>query len=221
MGKRTGELQPLTKGGPPRLDLSGKRFGRLVALSPVGRDMKRQTVWAARCDCGAQTEVTGSSMKNGHTRSCGCLEAETKPPAAPRTHGMTRSTTYYVYQGMLQRCYNDKAPSFARYGGRGITVCDRWRESFEAFLADMGVRPAGKTLDRYPDQAGNYSPENCRWATAREQRLNQSNVRLIEHAGRTMCIADWAKAKGIHEDTLRLRLKRGWSVAVALGEAHP
>ena len=115
---------------------------------------------------------------------------------------------------MIRRCENPKAKNFPRYGGRGITVCERWRTSFEAFLSDMGSRPEGKTLDRI-DNEGNYEPSNCRWATASEQQRNMRSNQWVEFNGERMIVTDWARRLGISHGTLRHRLARGWSVELA------
>jgi hypothetical protein len=132
------------------------------------------------------------------------------------THGHTpsgrKSREYRSWDNMRQRCNNPKHHYFPKYGGRGVKVCDRWLHSFEAFLADMGPRPPGTTLDRFPDKNGNYEPANCRWATpAQQQRNTRYNV-IIEFQGRRMCLMDWSKELGVSFDTLHARFRYGWSV---------
>lgn len=126
-----------------------------------------------------------------------------------------RHPLYGTWQQMLQRCQNPKVDSFGRYGGRGISVCDRWKESFWNFVDDMGERPSAKhSIDRV-DNDGNYEPNNCRWATAREQARNTSRNTVLTHDGKTMCVCDWAKYLGISDRALSIRLKR-WPLAEAL-----
>jgi len=154
---------------PAFSDIAGRRFGRLVAVAPV--NVQGRYKWDCRCDCGALTTVDGRELRSGGTLSCGCLRRDTN-----RTHGCSQRTpTYRSWEHMLQRCFNPNEKHFADYGGRGITVCDRWRgtEGFANFLADMGERPPGKTVDRYPDNDGDYRPGNCRWATQKEQNANR------------------------------------------------
>jgi hypothetical protein len=137
---------------------------------------------------------------------------------ANRVHGMSRTPTYASWFQMWQRCRNKNSKDYPRWGGRGITVCDRW-QSFASFLADMGERPPGMTLDRYPDNGGNYEPGNCRWATASQQVQNSTSVTNLTYDGQTYCIAEWSRRIGIKEVTIGGRLKRGWSVERALQTA--
>lgn len=161
----------------------GERYGRLVAVDWKGRAKNYSHRWLCRCDCGGTTVSTEANLKGG-VQSCGCLSLERLAEVrgkANLTHGMSRgkkSPEYRCWTAMKTRCLNANNPSYQQYGARGITVCDRWRESFEAFFADMGVRPPGTSLDRWPDRGGNYEPGNCRWATPAEQARNTCRVKL-------------------------------------------
>jgi hypothetical protein len=164
---------------PAPADLTGQRFGRLTAAWPAGIQ-GRARVWLCFCDCGNFKSVGISALLYGRTRSCGCLLAEEASKRAKKAfykhgHGAKgkETLTYVSWQAMKSRCLCPSATSYAHYGGRGIKVCDRWLHSYENFLADMGERPEGKTLDRYPNPAGNYEPGNCRWATVQEQADNR------------------------------------------------
>lgn len=152
------------------LDLTGLRFGRLTVLRRHSL-LRGRVVWLCLCDCGREHPAASQNLVRGSTKSCGCYRRETSA-AKVTTHGQTRSPTFNSWMSMRQRCTNPSDPAWKYYGGRGIKVCARWG-SFANFLADMGERPAGKSLDRWPDNDGNYTPGNCRWATATEQRHNQ------------------------------------------------
>jgi hypothetical protein len=128
-----------------------------------------------------------------------------------------RGSEYTAWQNAIQRCEDPNNKSYPRYGGRGISFCPKWRTNFEAFLADIGARPSPKhTLDRYPDVNGNYEPGNVRWATQQEQQRNRSNNRMLEAFGRSRCVAEWADELGLPAHVIHLRLRRGWTVELAL-----
>lgn len=156
-------------------DMTGRRFSSLVVVAEHRESARVK--WVCQCDCGGQVIVQSADLKAGHTRSCGCLQREITigRNKAMASHGECDKTPEYrSWIGMKSRCFNPNNKKFRIYGGAGITVCDKWRNSFSAFLADMGRRPSLKhSLDRYPDPAGNYEPSNCRWATSLEQRHNR------------------------------------------------
>lgn len=154
-----------------------QRFGRLVVDS-VGKPADPRgggRFWICRCDCGGTVEVSRSKLLGGSTKSCGCLarEVSARTGRATVTHGMTRTPTYRSWCAMKARCLNVRHPKYRLYGGSGVFICQRWLDSFEDFVADVGERPDGLTLDRFPNPAGNYEPSNVRWATAKEQRNNR------------------------------------------------
>lgn len=187
---------------------SGQVFGRLEVVEYISSKAVR-----VRCQCGNEKTVQAARLRDGRTSSCGCLRAELLG-ARRRTHGMTEAPEFSTWMRMRQRCTDPRNISFKLYGGRGITVCDRWRESFEAFLADMGTRPEGASLDRI-DPNGNYEPANCRWATPTEQCNNKRRNIRITHDGRTLTVAEWARELGLKDATLRRRLRVGEPVEKA------
>jgi hypothetical protein len=143
-------------------------------------------------------------------------------PCGKRSHGMTKSGTFKVWAGIKHRCLNPNDPNFARYGGRGITVCSPWRESFEAFRADMGDPPAGGTIERIDNERG-YEPGNCRWATVKEQNRNRRDTRWVTLDGETASLAEWCERRALKYKTVHMRINGyGWSPAraLALGAGH-
>lgn len=197
------------------IDLTGMRFGR---LSVVRRQGKRsgQALWLCQCDCGNEKLVVGYTLRGGMTLSCGCLQKE-RASEAKTTHGKTRSSAYNTWQLMLYRCADERCRAFKDYGGRGITVCERWRK-FENFYADMGDPPNGKTLDREDNSRG-YSPDNCRWATAAEQAVNKRSNVFIEFKGERLCASHWAKRLGLSRRTITKRFAAGLSSEKCLAPA--
>lgn len=192
-----------------RADLSGKQFGRLTATDYAG-DRR----WNCLCDCGAIVSVDTYQLTKGRTRSCGCFRSELMRTLR-RKHGMSNGYEWHCYYGMLDRCYNQKSSGYKNYGGRGITVCDRWRESFENFLFDMGRRPDGCSIDR-ADVNGNYEPGNCTWATPYQQARNTTRTIRITLNGVEKCLADWASQAGIGYSTMYSRLRRGVPVELLM-----
>ena len=156
-------------------NLAGQRFGRLIVLEAESlSNLKRHIIWNCVCDCGKTKKTSGADLRNGHTKSCGCLHLDTVAELST-THGHTksknRSQTYGSWAAMLTRCSNKNAMNYKYYGGRGIIVCENWKK-FEIFLKDMGERPFGMSIDRI-DVNGNYEFNNCKWSTASEQAANK------------------------------------------------
>jgi hypothetical protein len=156
---------------PVALNLSKSTFGLLTAVEPVGRQ-NGKVVWKCYCACGGQTEATASNLRSGNSTNCGCVR-RLGLKQRNTTHGLGKPPEYNSWANMIQRCHNSDHPKFLYYGGRGISVCSAWRESFPAFLAHIGPRPSPRhSIDRFPDNNGNYEPGNVRWATQKEQIAN-------------------------------------------------
>jgi hypothetical protein len=169
--------------------------------------------WKCRCDCGGYLTVRAANLSSGNTNSCGCWKREFR--RANETHGMKGTRTYGIWNQMKQRCSNANVPNFHLYGGRGISVCNRWHQ-FENFYADMGPCPPGRSLERINND-GNYEPGNCRWATKKEQGRNKRNNRHLEHDGRTLTISEWSEVTKIPAYRISERINvLGWSVQDAL-----
>lgn len=184
-----------------------------MVLEYTGQKRWGNCLWLCQCDCGRQLTVLSNNLSRGYTKSCGCLRHNRL-----KTHGLSKSRTYAIWRAMRMRCANMKDASYPYYGARGIKVCERWR-SFENFLADMGKRPSPEySLDRYPDNDGNYEPGNVRWATQKEQSNNTRHNVWIEFNGERRTVRQWAKTMRINECTLHRRLRSGWSTEKALTE---
>lgn len=205
-------LEPIM---PKRIDLTGQTFNRLTVIGYAGPDTTGRATWHCRCACGGEKIAKAHELKRGNTASCGCLAQEQRQAAAQsRCHDYSRANwprERKAWEGMIRRCTDPTWPQWADYGGRGIAVCDRWRESFRAFADDMGRAPVGGSLDRI-DNALGYSPENCRWATRVEQANNRRTNRLLTWQGKTQNVSQWAAELGIPRATLYQRLHKGWSV---------
>lgn len=191
----------------------------MKVISLAGRDKFGNAVWNCLCECGARTLGIGHRLEGGHKRSCGCSRLEWIRDAK-RTHGQSRKGAknhreYLIWSHMKDRCYNKKNAAFKNYGGRGISICERWRNSFAAFLNDMGTCPVGLTLNRV-DNDGDYKPSNCNWTTYESQNRNRrDNVNL--KAGKiSKTITEWSRQIGLSRHAIRHRLSRGWSVKQAL-----
>lgn len=198
-------------------DLTGKRFGRLIVLKqiedyvvPSGRHHPQ---WLCSCDCGKENvKVLGTSLKNGHTRSCGCLREENLKTAST-THGDSYSKLYGVYKSIIDRCYNPNNKRFKDYGGRGITVCDEWKDSYISFkmwAMSSGYKD-GLSIDRENNDLG-YSPSNCRWATRIVQQNNMRRNHIVDYNGQSKTIAEWSRELNISYDKLWNVIKKGLTI---------
>jgi hypothetical protein len=194
-------MKPLFK----KSDLTGQRFGRLVVINFAGQDKRYNDKYLCQCDCGNQTTVYKHSLLAG-TKSCRCLAKEIST-----THGVSKTRIYNIWQSMKQRCLDKNCNTFGRYGGRGINVCDRWIESFDNFLKDMGQLPTpNHSIDRI-DNNGNYEPSNCRWATVEQQARNRRSNRRIFYKNQELILVEWCEKLAIPYKTTLGRILSGWN----------
>jgi hypothetical protein len=206
----------------------GEKFGKLIVIGfgPdrfYGKSKKRNQVLICQCECGNIEERVKRELR--HSKSCrSCsLEGDINPnfkhgyASGRRGEQKPESAEYRTWKVIKVRCYNKKFKQYKDYGGRGIRVCERWLCSFENFLADMGLKPSPQhSIDRYPDKDGNYSPENCRWATDKEQRRNRGSNVFLTYNNQTLCVTDWGRKLGVPHKTIRSRLRDGCTVKEAL-----
>lgn len=195
-----------------KINLLGKQFCRLLVIDEGDRDRFGKATWICLCDCGNLTVVASSNLITLTSKSCGCLKTESVKTQSLK-HGQNRlgktTTEYRAWQSMKARCTKSSSPDYHLYGGRGISVCGRWLNSFENFFADMGKKPSkSHSLDRYPDVNGNYDPKNCRWATQKEQQSNRRDNVIIDYKGVRMIKADWARFFNIYPSQLHDALKK-------------
>lgn len=202
-----------------RENLSGKTFGRLTAVEFI-ETRKGQSMWKCVCSCPNHTEVIVSAghLKSGHTTSCGCFKNEIVAAGTHKTHGHTGSRLHSIWFNMKKRCTNTNSDAYKNYGGRGISVCDKWMSDFKSFY-DWSLANGyddSLTIDRINND-GNYEPSNCRWVSRKVQNCNSRNNRYLTYNGITKTITDWAADLGIERRTITARLdKLGWSVEAAL-----
>lgn len=194
------------------VDMTGKKFGQLTVVK-FSHTKNKKAYWECTCDCGSTCVKSGQDVRRGHTKSCGCLIVD-KATAESTIHGMSGTPTYESWRCMLQRCYNPKTNRYKAYGARGITVCDEWK-TFAGFFNDMGLRPAGSSIDRI-NVNGNYCKENCRWATNEQQFANKTDNHYLTLNNETKTIAQWRDVTGLTRSTITGRLSNGWTIEQTL-----
>lgn len=207
------------------IDLTGRRFGRLVALEFVGRKNGR-TLWKCICDCGKESITAYSNLMSGNTKSCGCLEKANleyfqrhsyrrKSAGIDFSENLDKHPLYGLWSSMLTRCYNKNSAHYNSYGGRGIKVCDRWQPGnlgFEHFVNDMGARPSKMyTLDRINND-GDYCPENCRWATITQQANNKQKSVIIYYAGKRVYLKKLCQILGLNYSRVAHQIQKGFDI---------
>jgi hypothetical protein len=196
----------------------GNVYGRLTVISKSERKYFGSNRWVCLCSCGNITDVIGQQLRKGATTSCGCYAAElTSKRNKIHGHAVKNTATYLSWGAMKQRCSNKKNKRYSSYGGRGIKVCERWKNSFENFLFDMGERPDGWTLGR-KDNDGDYEPRNCRWESKEDQANNKTNNVFLELNGLRMTASQWSIELGISQNKITRRIRNGWSDEMALSK---
>lgn len=191
----------------PKRDIVGKKFGRLTVLQPIGRTNNGTIVYKCKCDCGNYHHASTNSLRQYVIKSCGCLKRDLIESKPFKTHGMTKTRIYKIYQDMIARCYKQNNTSYCRYGAIGVKVCDRWLESFENFYNDTkNGYDEHLTLDRYPNVKGNYSPDNFRWATYQQQSENKKNTIYLNIDGEVKTLMEWSRISGNNPRLIRYRI---------------
>ena len=200
------------------LDLIGEKYGRLTVLEKLPERRNGRVVWLCKCDCGNYDKVPTSELRSGKHLSCGCYQKE-RASQSNITHGQSGTRLYRIWCAMIKRCENESAGGYENYGGRGISVCDTWRGSFEAFR-DWSLSHGyseNLTIERN-NVDGDYCPQNCRWATRNEQMNNTRRTRHFAFNGEVHTLRKWSEITGIPFTRLKGRLQRGWLIEKALTE---
>lgn len=199
------------------IDLTGKVFGRLTVIERAGA-CHFGIMWKCNCTCGKSVDVVSANLNRGNTKSCGCLKIDLSRLCGKNIkHGESilgkSSTEYSSWSAMRRRCSFKNNPQYHNYGGRGISICERWLQSFQNFLEDVGRKPTpNHSLDRYPDNNGNYCPGNVRWATKKEQQNNKRTNRVLIYNGVSKTLKLWSEETGIKYKSLMYRINKGQSL---------
>lgn len=193
-------------------DLAGQTFGELTVIKQTSKNNHGEMLWLCKCSCGNERTATSNKLTHGYTMSCNACRYK-RIAEKNRQRGRKPTRLCGIYKHMLERCYNQKSAMYYRYGGRGITVCDEWKDSFISFRAWALENGYSEhlTIDRI-DNDGNYTPENCRWSTVEVQANNRSTNHYITYNGETDTMANWSKKTGINYGTLQTRVELGWPV---------
>ena len=191
-------------------EMIGTRFGKLVVVSFAGMNVHGKRIWNCKCDCGGATITPTGDLRSGKALACSCVRNK-KTARLKLKHGLWGTPEYRTWMLIKRRCCNKNCVEYPDYGGRGIRVCERWSDSFESFLEDMGKRPIGRYSIERVDVNGNYCPDNCVWMELKYQSRNTRKSRMYTHNGMTMCLMDWSEYLGICYQTLQARVHlRKW-----------
>jgi hypothetical protein len=204
------------------INLAGQKFGRLTVIKRAENNSFNRPRWICKCDCGNYSIVSSSHLKSNHTKSCGCLQKEIRILSNINNkngviHGKHNTRLYRIYENMKQRCYNSNNKDYKNYGGRGITVCDEWKNDFMNFYnwAMENDYRDDLTIDRINNN-GNYESNNCRWVTVKEQANNRRNNHFITYNGKTQSITKWSNELNLSKAMLYYRLNHNWNIEKAL-----
>lgn len=198
-----------------KIDLTGKRFGKLTVVGLAVDVPYKKKKWLCKCDCGNEAIVAGSNLQSGHTKNC--IECGRKTLAKSKTtHGRTHTKLYYIWHAMINRCENPSFKYYADYGGRGISVCEEWHDA-KVFIkwAEENGYEEDLQIDR-KDNDGNYCPDNCRWVTKTINANNKRNNKIIEHNGEKKTLAEWARFYDVNYRNLFRNLNKGYSLEEAV-----
>lgn len=201
------------------IDLTGKRFGRFTVIKLDHKEQRWEKngnkngyayFWLCKCDCGNEKVMMKEYLVNRRTKSCGCINKENPPQ---KTHGMSQTRLYEIWKNMKRRCYKETNSRYENYGGRGIIICDEWKDNFIPFYnwAMANGYNDNLTIDR-ENVDGNYEPSNCRWATWQEQSYNTTRTHHLTFNGKTQCISEWAKELDLTCSAIQHRLQRKWNL---------
>lgn len=202
----------------PKIDITGRKYGRLTVIKSLGNKNKI-SLWLCKCLCGNERTISYGNLSVGHSKSCGCLQKE-RTSKANFKHGFStkrnKTAEYRAWGGMISRCYDKNNKDYKNYGDRGILVCEKWKNSFLLFLKEMGEKPKETSIDRI-DVNGHYCKKNCRWADIYQQARNKRNSIKLTYNGKTLSLSEWAKKSNLLTDTLRKRIKiHNWSIEKAI-----
>lgn len=221
------DIRPAKQKRKLPMDITGEVYSRLTAVCFVGPGPNRKRLWKFKCECGGEIIVPTGAVRSGNTRSCGCLKHEAvvrngqkmlaASHAAQVTHGMTGTPLHRTWKNMKGRCHNPNRRDYGYYGGRGIFVCEEWKNDSSAFInwALANGYQIGLEIDRINND-GPYSPDNCRWATRREQTNNHRRNHFIEHNGKRLTLSQWDRELGWPESTVANRISGGYSEIEAI-----
>lgn len=192
------------------IDITGQKFGRLTVVERLENDKHNRSVFRCKCDCGNEITAAGRNLRIRKVQSCGCYAKDKKKEVI---HGLSKHPLYRIWLGIKQRCYNLNAKRFQDWGGRGITMCDEWRNDFQAFYdwAIANGYEKGLSIDRINNN-DNYTPENCRFTTVVEQQRNMRRNNMIEYRGETKTLSEWCEILNLNYNNVKSRLRYGWSI---------